>query len=314
MRRLLMTCIALLVCWGCSSDTKPALDRRSEPPPLTPTQGVMRVIYVADTVDRFALPGGATIAPGVQTNLRKTTAFFADAAQRLGLSYEAIEIRSELRPGEPDHFDCANVMQVVDRAARNPADVIVFYYAGHGENRLNPEGRAVATVLGPDGRPISQRVAAETPYMACTGADARPNLLNVSERLRTADPRLLVVMFDSCNSLGEYEPFSTPAAAPPPVRTLVDERLKELFLRHEGVVHITGSKPGQYSFYSAGGGIATNQLLDAVLNSDPATPLTWQQVSSAFHEVRVTTYRPGTRQRRNYWQKPNMPLAELKKL
>lgn len=308
MRRLVGICFALLMCWGCSNETRPVPDRVSEPLPQPATQGTMRVVYVADTVDRFARPGGATIAPGVQTNLRNVSAFFRDVAQRLSLSYEPVEIRSELRPGEPDQFDCSNVMRVVEASSRNPADIIFFYYAGHGENRLDPQGQVIANVLGPDGRPISQRVAAETPYMACTGAFARPNLLNISERFQRAAPRLLVVMFDSCNSLGEYEPFSIPAAAPSGRQVRTDERLIELFIKQRGVVHITGSKPGQYSFYNSSGGIATNQFLSAIVDSDPNTPLSWRQVGDAFREVEVTTLRPGTRERRRYWQLPNMPL------
>jgi len=127
-----------------------------------------------------------------------------------------------------------NVNSAINNLSVGSNDVVFFYYSGHG---FNP-GRS------------------KWPAMSLN--DGSLTLKEVKATLKRKKPRLLIVMADTCNSFtgGRFPPLGSARGS---------DNYKELFLKYQGVITASSSKPGQYSWGNERiGGLYTYQFLGSL--------------------------------------------------
>jgi len=204
--------------------------------PVSSLAATLHAIIAIDTND-------PSIGASVKIDLRNMQNLVADIAQhtRLATAGEAIS-GSRLTVG--------NVNKAVESLSVGTDDVVIFYYSGHG---FNPGG---------------------TKWPAMNLEDGDLGLKTVREKLRAKNPRLLIVMADTCNGFqnrGGFR-FSKDAGKP--------NNYKVLFLKYRGVITASSSKPGQYSWGNERiGGLYTDAFLKS-LNRELASKQkpTWKAV------------------------------------
>lgn len=139
--------------------------------------------------------------------------------------------------------DCnkANLMKVINRLTIAPEDVVFFYYGGHGSHALNNESD-------------------KFPQM-CLGEDYADNWVPVTlikNIIMKKNPRLAVILTGCCNKeqrgvsiksvVAESESYTYESE-------INKEAYKKMFLDSTGLVMMTSSKVGQYSYSGKEGGI-----------------------------------------------------------
>jgi|GEM_PF-1924006 len=130
------------------------------------------------------------------------------------------------------------VLTAIQRLSVRSEDIFFFYYAGHGST-----GVLAGHFLSFDNR---------------GGLRARLNRSEILNAMRAKNPRLTVLITDSCgNIIPEPDPEIAPMLEEPPCPTHVNpEILRHLFFRHRGTVNINSAERGKLAFcrpYPPGG-------------------------------------------------------------
>lgn len=104
---------------------------------------------------------------------------------------------------------------------------------------------------------------------------------SLSERLRTANPKLTVLLSDACSV--NVRPKAAPAPAPPTVAAGVQKSksLRYLLHHHTGIVSINGASLNQFSFYDkTAGGLFIQAFRDTImwLETEPNPERSWQEL------------------------------------
>lgn len=204
-----------------------------------PAQTVHAVL-IGDTTD-------ATIGVGITENLRKMRNFLRQAEVEGELTVSVKEVRD-------GDFNCRSIQNAVKALPVQSNDAVVFYYAGHGFRRNSTQ--------------------TQFPEFDCrrTADPERAELAGISNQFLTpappaSAPRFLLSVADTCNREAEVP---TPQAAGPRIAAVPDRKagFRRLFLQYSGTMMMSGSVPGEFSWYMNGGpqigGFFTNQLLRAV--------------------------------------------------
>lgn len=170
------------------------------------------------------VPGGQLVA------YNNPMADFADGSSRnLSTPWEGPDVRAELADLKQ------KMLTALDNCPAGADDAIVVFYSGHGA--YDDEGHFL---LMPDG-------------------ETRLHRKMILERMGKKNPRLAVLITDSCN-------LHVPAgAAPGPAAMLIPPQkmpplFDSLFVRSRGVVDINSSSEGQESIGAIGGGLLTISL------------------------------------------------------
>jgi hypothetical protein len=152
------------------------------------------------------------------------------------------------------------VMNAVNSLSVGSDDTIIFYYAGHG---LNPSTDSYQTAW---------------PALDITGGEIP--LKTVRETLKATNPRLLIVMADTCNGLSNRGGFAQS-------RTGKSAHYKTLFLKYQGTITASAAQPGEYGWSNPQiGGFFTNAFITS-LNKELISTQTpsWEAI---FSEERAT--------------------------
>lgn len=280
----LLLCLAATACPhdrpGHGGGLPPDVDNL--PAPASPPALV--AIMIADTTDHGAEPG-RTIAPGVKANLQNMRAFARSIASRTGLAYHETIVQGDDQ-ATPDPFNCEAIEHTLRAVTAGPDDTVLIYYSGHGFNVADRDAKLLLPSLRvPEDAALG---AWRTPYMYCggyggakfgTGATAHnPNEADAVRWAKATGARLVVAIFDSCNSYLEVQipPGATSGGTregPEP-----DARDMGLFRTARGTVILAGTSPGTYGFYLPYGGLFTGQFLNALASRDFAKPATWSDM------------------------------------
>lgn len=148
------------------------------------------------------------------------------------LAEEGYETKISVKYGE--NCGKTQLMQMLNRLTVQPDDVVMFYYGGHG-------GRAVTEMT--DSFP--QMCLAERSTANYVPATLVKNLI------LKKNPRLTVVLTGCCNSADEMISVKSTEVISQSYTALSasnKEAYKRLFLHHTGVVQMTSSKAGEYSW------------------------------------------------------------------
>jgi hypothetical protein len=193
----------------------------------------IHAVLVGDTLD-------GSIGPGVKANLDHMQEFLQVVKTAGEITVSVDQIRD-------DAFSCKSITGAISKFKVSSDDVILFYYAGHGFRTS-----ATPTTF-PD---FDCRRSTSDPPTGMSGV--------ISQFLKKQRPRFLVAIADACNK--ETAPTFVSRALPlelagPDLKLA----LRRLFLQYKGSLLMSGSIPGQYSYYSVVegslGGYFSNQFL-----------------------------------------------------
>ncbi len=184
-------------------------------------------------------------------------AMFKVVAQATGLKLKLSVLDGETIA--PNGEGYKKVLGTIDGLHPNPDDVVVFHYSGHG---------------------VKDHKGGRWPEMELQGLKT-PNgellrLSTVKEQLEQKNPRLLLVMADTCNKADVTQRGRGEVIKLEPG---TENAYNILFLKHKGVIIASGAEPGQNSNAGADGGFFTQGFLDSLQNEVrlPTAP-TWENI------------------------------------
>jgi hypothetical protein len=189
-------------------------------------QGVatLHALILTDTNDK-------SIGASAQVDLQKMKELVESISEYTGLA-----LNGHYLYGDKLNYD--GVMTTLDKLSVGRDDVVIFYYAGHGSNP------------GRGGR-----------WPTMTLKDRSLALKSVFDLIKNRNPRLFLVMADTCNNLANNKfYFSNPRSPDDSITS--PENYQQLFLNPRGHIIASSSKPGQLSWSnSQAGGFFTYQWL-----------------------------------------------------
>jgi hypothetical protein len=143
------------------------------------------------------------------------------------------------------------VMNTVNSLSVGSDDTIIFYYAGHG---LNPGN-------------------SHWPALDITGGELP--LKKVRETLKTKNPRLLIVMADTCNGISNRGGFARS-------RVGKSAHYKTLFLKYRGTITASSAKRGELSWGNSQiGGFFTDAFIKSLNKELISTQIpSWKTIFS----------------------------------
>ncbi|HZP78535.1 MAG TPA: caspase family protein [Pseudolabrys sp.] len=212
------------------------------------------------------------IGPGVTENLKNMSGLLTS----LDIVGEITVVKTEVSGAD---FSCKSILQVVDKLEIKPADTVLFYYAGHG---------------------VGAPKISKFPEFACddppTGVQI--GLKTIQDRIAKKKPHFLLAIADACNVPEGPAAAARPQFTPPP-QPERKAALRHLFLDYTGFLLMSGSIPGQYSWYintgETVGGYFTLQLLGAVNGQIAAkgARARWEDIAPAATKlIKVPTKPP----------------------
>jgi GH25 family lysozyme M1 (1,4-beta-N-acetylmuramidase) len=234
----------------------------------------IHAVLVTDTLD-------GPIGAGISENRQNVRSFLENVQSVSDLKVTISEVTGA-------DFNCKSIIGALDKLSTSPDDVVLFYYSGHG---FREDGSQT-----------------EFPQFDCRRT-MDPDTLGLSEAvksIRTKPARLVIAIADTCNR--KIEPFPYAAEAPQPGPPVVDRKAAflHLFKDYRGTLTMSGSIPGEYSWYmTAGpllGGFFTNQLLRAFnqnVNSHGSS-VRWEAIAKDATKAIYVPASPPTTQNPQY--------------
>jgi hypothetical protein len=196
----------------------------------------MHAVLVGDTQD-------GSIGVGISENLQNMNAFL----HRVEIEGQISVSKSEIKD---DKFNCKAITQTIEQLNLGPTDVVLFYYSGHGFRRDSTQTKFPEF----DCRRTSDPNRAELSGI-------------VNDLVQSKKPKFILALADTCNKqvTASIAPPAAAAFASPTDRKAAFQRL---FRDYSGTLMMSGSVPGEYSWYmvsgSSLGGFFTNQLLRTI--------------------------------------------------
>ncbi|MDO4573931.1 MAG: PDZ domain-containing protein [Planctomycetia bacterium] len=161
------------------------------------------------------------------------------------------------------------IAQTIRNLNTQPDDVIVFYYSGHAAND-STNGGQFFQLRDEKGEATSMK------------------RVDVKYIMQEKDCRLVVLLTDCCNVFDENAKMGFKLAPTRGSVKVPTPAIQELFFNCKGVVDITSSKVGQYSYALKDGSIFTVAMVMSFekMNNDAVNgvKITWQDVANDLTE------------------------------
>ena len=202
-------------------------------------------IIVADTND-------SKIGTSVKVDLKNIEALVANIEANTGANVKKQTIYGS-------NFDYQTVSSVINNLSVSNQDVVFFYYAGHGVNRINSGDKS------------------RWPSMAING-----QYLGISEvvsTLKSKNPQFFIAMADACNDIVEQSPDR--GAKGLTFSNQNPESYLQLFLQQRGHIIASSTHPDQKaSGNSALGGLFTHKFLNVLNENLSSSSPSWKRIAS----------------------------------
>ncbi len=132
-----------------------------------------------------------------------------------------------------------NLFETIEQLSVEADDTVIFYFAGHGYRTY-----------------LKDEQNNQWPNLYMGPYSVAVDFFDVTQRLREKNPRFLLAITESCNSYLSYE------TAPPMVKELpklanIAKNFRKLFIETRGVIMMSSSIPGEYSWIYPNGGAFT---------------------------------------------------------
>lgn len=233
---------------------------------FTSLQGAtIHAILVGDTNDR-------TLGVAMQMDLDMMHKELSEASRITGLKYNVI-----MTTGRSVNAD--NILNQIDQLKIEPDDVVVAYFSCHGYRTSSKTSRWPNVFFSNESRGIELDL--------------------IVDILSQKNPRLLIVMADSCNNVINGIPTVSKPKKSAKARALTrQQRIKQnytnLFVKSSGVIILSGSIPGQFSWGVNNRGCFTtlafiDELKNAVTGIQPAS---WEGLLGKLESRISTLQRP----------------------
>ncbi len=205
---------------------------------FTPAAMAQKVhaVLIADTNDD-------SIGPGIVGNLKLMKSLL-NQAKTVG------QIDMDVHVVAGSDFNCTNINKAVDGLNVGPTDTVLFYYSAHGYR--------------------TPQTPTKFPDFDCKRAgniaDAKAGMSATVAALSAKNPQFIVAIADTCNIVLQRPPGVSERSAP----LVAAAAWRRLFLRYKGKLLMSGSLPGQFSFYrndELASGLFTRQFVDAVIDT-----------------------------------------------
>ena len=166
-----------------------------------------------------------------------------------------------------------NVESWVENIEKAPADVVLFYYSGHG---CQPQNMT-------------------TPW-PCLMFPKKIEFFSsdaLCARLKAIHSRLVIIILDCCNTTESTTPPGLQVFAPKVARAKTSlPGLKTLFLKTQGLVITAGSSPGEAAYALGNGSLFTNALIQALHTGTASTAVSWEGIFNHASEICSTRQHP----------------------
>ena len=190
-----------------------------------------------------------------------------------GIQSSICEVKTTTLLSSEDTATRDKILQWIRNVNVATNDIVFIYYAGHGA--MNSDNQ---TFLATEGQPLF-----------------RAELVSALEQVAAA--RLTLLITDCCSSLVQSDISST-LQSNRGVTPLTQRVLRNLFLEHEGFLHVTAATEGQYGWSNTvTGGWFTKHFIEA-LDSNPDENkdsfLSWEEVFVKTRENTEKTFKQTT--------------------
>lgn len=177
-------------------------------------------------------------------------------------------------------FNCAAITKAVEDLNVKSNDVVIFYYSGHG---LSPKKNLASTS------------GSAFPSFFCSGDSPNPpnvttlpNLQALAQKIKDKGGRLTLAVADTCNVIlpvPEVSAAFTRGAGTP------RENISNMFLKFSGLIVISSSKTGEFSWYRQEGGLFSSRFLQILNDPQASNPeKLWDSViDGAIQDIAVST-------------------------
>jgi hypothetical protein len=239
--------------------------------PSVSVAGDLITVIVADTYDD-------SIGDSTSADLFKMSAMMSKIATNTEMKHKEVIIKDNLTTA-------SNMLKTIKSLEVQEDDVVIFYFSGHGY-RTPSKGDSL------------------WPNLYFSLRDEGVEYEKVVAILQQKNPRLLLTVADVCNNvISEFN-------APMLVKSMmfregaekkVNDNYRKLFLQTRGMVRITSSKAGEYSWATRRGGTFTLALLKNMeVELSSSVPADWgkmldrtaYEVSKDMHPVYVIETTP----------------------
>jgi hypothetical protein len=221
----------------------------------------VHAVLIGDTTD-------ATIGVGIIENLRKMRGFLQQAQVEGEMNVVVTEVKDAA-------FNCRSIVNAVKALPVQANDAVFFYYSGHGFRRNNTQTQF----------PEFDCRRTSDPDRAELAGIANLVLKPAADSTSTIPPRLVIAIADTCNreiQLPDQAAAAASASTPPSRKAA----FRRLFQQYSGTLMISGSTPGELSWYMNSGlqigGFFTNQLLRAINSKilTQAAQVRWEDIAT----------------------------------
>ena len=209
--------------------------------------------------------------PRIGTNVKVDR---KNIVQLLGsIENELCEVETTTLLSSKDQATHDGVLQWIRNIYTDKNDILFIYYAGHGG--MNEKNQ---TFLVTEGKWL-----------------IRSDLVNAIEQVKS--PRLTLLITDCCSSLVSQK-LDPNLQSSRSMTRLTERVLRNLFLEHQGFLHVTAATEKQYGWSNVvTGGWFTKNLIEA-LNSNPDENrdsfLTWKEVFETARQNTEKTFSQAT--------------------
>lgn len=237
----------------------------------------IHAIIVSDTLD-------GSIGSGISENRQNVRSFLENTQALTGLSVALTEVTGA-------EFNCKAIVKAINDLTATKDDTVFFYYSGHGFRENSSETKF--------------------PEFDCRRT-MDPETLGLSRAVTSIKAKgagLIIAIADTCNK--EIQPFAAPSEAPSAAPPVVDRKaaLLHLFRDYRGTLTMSGSIPGEYSWYMTSGpalgGFFTNQLLRAINQNitSSGAQVRWESIAEDATKAIYVPADPPTTQNPQYASK-----------